>query len=82
MSALTVLTEPKRPPQPQPAPAPAEKTRSATDAFLIFARRQVDLGLAEWCKTPSGEMGFRWIEPDEQAQREANSKQKARKAHG
>ena len=66
MSALTVLTEPKRPPQPQPqpAPAPAEKTRSASDVFHLFARRQVALGLAEWCEGPDGQAAFRWIEPE------------------
>ena len=60
MSALVVLKDP--PKRPQPQPAPAEKTRSATDAFLIFARRQVALGLAEWCEGPDGQAAFRWIE--------------------
>ena len=65
MSALVILKDPPKRPQPQPAPAPAEKTRSATDAFLIFARRQVALGLAEWCEGPDGQAAFRWIaEPD------------------
>lgn len=60
MSALVVLKDP--PKRPQPARAPAEKTRSATDAFLVFARRQVALGLAEWCEGPDGQAAFRWIE--------------------
>lgn len=61
MSALTVLNQ-KRPPQPQPGPDRAEKTRSATDAFVLFARRQVDLGLAEWVEGPDGQAAFRWID--------------------
>lgn len=65
MSALVALAEPKRPPSPQPAPAPAEKTRSPTDAFLIFARRQVALGLAEWVEGPDGQAAFCWIDEPE-----------------
>ena len=60
MTALVILKDP--PKRPQPGPDRAEKTRSATDVFMRFAQRQVDLGLAEWCETSSGEMGFRWLE--------------------